>query len=177
MRGLFSRPPTINKDTKMFAKKTRIYGIAMQTSGGEVWSSCFDPRSPNPDYSGKRQSGAHIKRFHTECTESITTGTTEPFGHRVHREILGDVSVLSVPSLCDLCVKAFPSAIVPRNSCAIRANARTRPLLRLAVSPGKSRCPQKWGSRYLVNRSFFPPRGRGGKNSKASLQRALALRS
>ncbi len=31
MRGLFPLPPTFNQHAKMFAKKTRLYGIAMQS--------------------------------------------------------------------------------------------------------------------------------------------------
>ncbi len=39
MRGLCSLRSTLNMDTKMFAKKTRIYGIAMQTAGFAVCGS------------------------------------------------------------------------------------------------------------------------------------------
>jgi hypothetical protein len=45
VRGLFFLPLTFNMSTEMFAKKTKTYGIAMQTSGFEVCGFPGDSRS------------------------------------------------------------------------------------------------------------------------------------
>ena len=45
----------------------------------------------------------------TEFTETITDGSRKPLGHRVHRVIFADVSVLSEPLLRDLGVNVISS--------------------------------------------------------------------
>ena len=54
-----------------------------------------------------------LRAFHTEFMERFTLGIIKALDHRAHREELGDIPVLSVRLLRELCAKFFA---VPRPS-------------------------------------------------------------
>ena len=47
------------------------------------------------------------ERFSQSSQSDKGIGILEPLDHRVHREYLGDLSVVSVRCLCELCEKFF----------------------------------------------------------------------
>ena len=56
----------------------------------------------------KDTSGKQIQECFTQSSRSILClGILKRLDHRAHRENLGDLSVVSVGRLCDLCEKLF----------------------------------------------------------------------